>query len=95
VNLGIVVGNLGDGDASYAFVDEERWEQIVGLPDTLPNDDLIECIAWLTMPPDPEVQRPRGAPEPRGTLLKRVFTQTFSPEAVGLEGHIIGILTIP
>ena len=99
MKFGIIVSDLGDGDASYTFVDEERWEQIVALNETLneslSKDDLIEYVGWLTSIPSDEVDRPKGSPDGRGTILKRVFTQTFSVEPVDVQGQLIGIITFP
>ena len=99
--FGIVVNNLGGGDASYTFVDEERWSQIVALNDTLnepgglKRGPLMEVVMWLTSAPGEEVDPPPNPPEPRGKILKQVFTQTFVMEAVDLQGTLIGILTYP
>ena len=43
-----------------------------------------------------ETGAPKGAPERRGRLLRTIYTQTFVVErADGVEGELLGVLTLP
>ena len=105
--FGIVVLDLSGGDAAYNFVDQERWDQILKVWKSAEEksksfkgggwkDHFIETIGWLTCDENPEVDAPFGAPERRGKLLKTAYTQTYTVEMVdGVEGRLLGILTLP
>jgi len=90
---GLVVTDLMGGDAHWCVVDDELWQQIVGLdyPDTH-NNLRLEAIGYLTCK-DPEVYKPEHAPERRGQILREFFTQTGVLEHEKLDG-IVGILTL-
>lgn len=98
---GIVVFDLNGGDAAYHFVDQERWEQVVAVHNAGDDgasgwaDQACEVAGWLTSDGSPETDRPEGAPDRKGALLKTCFTQTFVVEQVGLQGELLGILTFP
>ncbi len=100
-NFGIIVTNTNHRNAIWSFVDEERWNQIVDFHRSL-NDKKsdwqyrsMEVVGWLTADNYGETDRPVGAPERKGKVLKTVFTQTFVVENANLDGVLLGILTFP
>jgi len=99
--FGIVVFDLSGGDAAYHFVDGERFLQIGELVRAAGDEErwqdrLNEHVGWLTCDGHDEVEKPTGAPERRGKLLKTYYTQTYTLElTAGIEGFCLGILTLP
>lgn len=93
--------DLSGGDFAVHFVDSERWEQIrefhaaIDESESRWEDRFNEIVGWLTS--DDETDAPTDAPPRRGSLLKTIYTQTFVIESVngGVEGRLLGVLTLP
>jgi hypothetical protein len=81
---GLVVTHIGGGDLCFEAVDDELWDQITEYREAMPDD--------------PGCDRPSGAPDRRGRVLGRLFTQdgVVEPAKAGfvLNG-ICGILVLP
>ena len=101
MGVGIIVFDLGGGDAAYHFVNHERWDQIKALHAAVDDqatgwqDRLTEFVGYLTSDGNPEFQKPAGGPERKGGLLRSVYTQTYVLETLKVPGPILGILTFP
>lgn len=89
---GLVVLDLGGGDAAITVVDSVLWEQIKSIPEEN-TGRYQEIIIWLTCT-DPDVDRPEGAPDRQGQVLREYYTQTFAVEEVDIT-DVTGILTLP
>lgn len=100
-DVGVIVFDLQGGDAAYHFVDRERWDQILEVHANANENErdwtnkVVDVVGWLTSDESPETHQPVGAPDRRGKLLGTCYTQTFVIERVGIEGNIIGLLTLP
>lgn len=101
MKFGIVVHNLQGGDMAIHFVDEDRWNQIrdfwnesEGYNDFEWERVVRQTVEWLTLE-DPLNKRPPGVPDRVGQTLRTVFTQKFIYEDVlGIQGELLGLLTI-
>lgn len=99
--FGVIVFDLAGGDATYHFVDKDRWDQIVAVHAAVDESDrhwemkLADVVGWLTADDRPETDRPEHAPDRLGQLLKTVYTQTFVVKRLSIQGELLGILTFP
>jgi len=101
--FGIIIFDLGDGDASIHFVDQTRWNQILAIHSSVDTSnpdwkyDLSDIIGYLTLDADPNTYRPDNAPDRKGKLLTTLHTQTYSVEfpKVAVQGTLLGVLTFP
>lgn len=92
--LGLVVIAM-QGSTFLNFVDLERWTQILNVRDTAPLGEVSNFIAWLTCDDDPDTTPPRGVPERKGQFILSICASDFCMKTTKIEGHIIGVLTIP
>jgi hypothetical protein len=93
---GLVVFDTGGGDSVFTIVDTEMWAQIKAISERegeISQNDYQEVIGWLICT-DPDVYRPKGAPDRQGKVLKEYYLQTFALEPVEIM-DIVGVLTLP
>lgn len=96
-----ILAFFGD-DSNYYIVDAARWEQILAVYRSFNDSDpgwaskALEALGWLVCDASPEAHRPDGLPDRVGTLLATYHCQQFVVEPVsGIEGRLLGILTLP
>jgi hypothetical protein len=93
--LGLVVITMYGSGVFLNFVDLERWTQILNVRDTARIGEISNFIAWLTCDNDPDTTPPKGAPERQGHLISSICASDFRMKSTEIEGHIIGVLTVP
>jgi len=90
---GIIVQDLGGGDAAFTFVNHVLWAQICAVRES-DTQDPWAIIGWLVTP-DSAV--PKDAPTREGRIIGTWFTQAGVIELIDLLGshNICGILVLP
>lgn len=88
---GLVVEDLSGGDYVIHLVSSELWQQIQGLRATKTYTTFAEHVGWLCCT-DPDVDRPKGAPDREGTICRTWHAQRGVIEPVDIVDNLAGIL---
>lgn len=98
----LVMSDLNGGDYTFCVVDDELWDQIIGIsPDDMPGDDdqergeaWCDVIGWLTLPEEDQGDRPVYVPVRVGKVLATYHSQAGVVEATDIGAPLRGILTL-
>lgn len=93
IKAGLIVFNLGGGDASFTYVDEARWDQLIDYQVKMDPYDLSLFIEFMDYLTDPEGNIDYNFPAREGSILRQLCTQRGVAEDADFAYHLIGIIT--